>query len=215
MKLCLGGGLRGCIREDFYEYSIHDSLCFIELHDLGDGSAGGNSVRACANYESDDFDAFQHDRTADSNHHPGGRTEPTDPKHAIDASDAEFAFDSANHTHTVNSAEWDDSEYCESGSRNSATGNYAGHNGPRGNYSRSDDSVRSQHSAERIDIDGARFNTRFNNNSEQQSVKLVYSKWIATFDGDESSTCAMSSGTDAEREHDDSSPAVREGEYRR
>jgi hypothetical protein len=55
---------------------------------LGDCPACGNSIRSAANQQSYGFDAFEHDWSADANHHQGGTTMSENPIDSVHASNA-------------------------------------------------------------------------------------------------------------------------------
>lgn len=144
MRLFSGRGFPNRAREDFYEYAIDHALHLAELHDLDGGTADGDTVSASTDREPNDFDAFQHDRTAYTHHNQGCRTNPD-------------ANDSANYADTAHTAERNGAQYCGSGPWNSAAGNHSTVNDAGDNRS-----LRSQHSTGGADAIISGFHHRFN-----------------------------------------------------
>jgi hypothetical protein len=147
---------------------------------LGDCPACGDSILSAAHEQPYDFDAFEHDWSADANHHQGGRTKPSNTNYAFDSADA-----------AVHSAECDYDDHACASSGN-ATGRHDTDKYSRiHNYS---SSLRDRHYSEWILLDesGSAFWIDYRK-QHQSNVEFANSVRHG-------SCCAMRSGTDAEHD---------------
>jgi hypothetical protein len=192
LKLASGSGVRCRIREDCYEHTIDDALSLAGLRKLGGGAARSSPVGRSIHR----VHAFEHDWTADADHHQGCRRKSANPERAFYAADADIAIDSANADFTVDAAD-------HAGANQSAKRNFSKHGGPGPRHHKSSDdthvAVRAQLVFQRLDVDLSGFDS--GNDQRHSGQQPFYrSKWVAAFHRNG----AVRSGTDAERKYDSS-----------